>query len=532
MRETKDILFGDKAATALDGGLALAGQLAGITFGPRGRLVAMERTNDFPLFTKSGFVAVRDLELDASLSRIGLELAKEAATRVQYATGDGTAMAILLAAALSGAASRLKAAGHDPGRIADGFGAARHTALGSLTEQRRPAISRDLIAMLCARAGDDDLELADIVADAVLKVGPDGIVTVSFNQSVDTTALYSTGVEFERGFLSRDFADEGTTRLKLDRPLVLLCEDRLESAADVLPALEIARAEDRPLAVIAEDVVGQAMAMLVANHRGGIVRCAAVKGPGSGTYRHEMTADLAILTGGQVLSSRTGRLPSGARRDDLGGTDMIEIGSASTRILGGDGADEAVAARVRQLREAVSREDKTYDKGKLSQRLARLAAGVANIRVGAPTQSMWKERHRRAESMVSAARSAMTGGVVPGSGTSLVHAAAAVRASRPGDPVASAYAAALTEPFRHLARGSDRGPGRLQQDLLATGAGAGFDADRGRIVPDAHGMSLVDPHDVVATALAHASSLAEQVARVGCLILARGQRPSRPGTRP
>jgi chaperonin GroEL len=523
VRSPKTVVFNGSAQEGLGRGIALAGRLAAVTYGPDGGTVALERQSDTPLVTKSGFAAIRDVTLSDGFDRIGLEMVKEAVTRVRYATGDGAATVSILAAALSQAASRLTAAGIDPGTIARGFVAARGVTVDSLGSMRRDLPNTGVLVRLCAAAGDGDTELAAIVADAVQRVGADGIVHVSFNQSVDTRADYATGMAFEHGVQSRDFLDaEG--ELRLESPLLLLCEDALEDAADVIPALEIAHAEKRPLLVLAEAVTKQALAALIANHRGGTVRCAAVKGPGSGAYRHEMTADVAVLAGGFVLGARLGRRPAEARRDDLGGVDLAILSGRNTRLSGGEGSADAVAIRVHQLRDAHAQEAKTYDRGKLAQRIARLTAGTANVRVGAFTETEWKERHRRCETMVSVARSALSGGVVAGGGLALYRAGEAVRRAAGADPVAAAFAKAIGEPFAQITRRSGRHPSSVAAAIDVVGSGAGYDARSGSVVADAAGEALVDALPIVVAALNAAVSTAEQVARVGCVVAAGPRR--------
>lgn len=520
----KQVVFDGAAVAALGGGIALAGRLAGATYGPRGGMVALERIRDTPLLTRSGFATVRDVTLARPLDRIGFELVKEAVTRVGYGTGDGAATTSLLTAALSKAAARLCAAGIGANDVVAGFARGRAVALQALEAMRRDLPDRAVLARLCARAGDDDVGLAGVVAEAVERVGADGLVTVSFSQSIDTSVEYATGMAFDHGVLSRDFLDGDAGELRLENPLLLLCEDAIEAAADVIPALEIAHAEKRPLLVLAEAVTGQALATLLANHRGGNVRCAAVKGPGSGVYRHEMTSDIAVLAGGYVLGHRLGRPPSAARREDLGGVELAVASARSIRLLGGEGSPGAVAARVRQLHDAHAAEQKTYDRGKIAQRIARLAAGVANIRVGAFTPTEWQERHRRAETMVSVARGAVTGGVVPGGGLALYRAAEAVRAACGPDPSARAFADAIGMPFARIVQGSGLVPAQVAESIAASGPEAGFDAGSGRVVADAMQDALVDSLPVVVGALNAAASMAEQVARVGCVVAVRRRR--------
>lgn len=529
VRSPKTVVFNGSAHAALGRGIALAGRLAEVTYGPDGGTVALEREGDTPLVTKSGFATIRDVTLHRPLERIGLEMVKEAVTRVRHATGDGAATVSLLASSLTRAAFRLSAAGIDQGAIASGFAAARDVAVAALNGMRRDVADADVLASLCAGAGDHDLELAGIVAEAVQRVGADGIVQVSFNQSVDTHVDYATGMAFNHGVQSRDFLEDDG-ELRLEAPLLLLCEDALEHAAEVIPALEIARAAQRPLLVLAESVTRQALATLVANHRGGTVRCAAAKGPGSGVYRHEMTADIAILAGGFVLGSRLGRKPADVRREDLGGVELAILAGRSTRLVGGEGPADGVQSRVRQLRDAHALEAKTYDRGKIAQRIARLSGGTANIRVGAFTETEWKERHRRCETMVSVARSALAGGVVPGGGLALYRAGETVRTAVHGDPVAGAFADALGEPFEKITQRSGQRAADMAAAVAAAGDFAGFDARVRAVASGTAARGLVDPLPIVIAALDAAASTAGQVARVGCVVAAGSRRAAKIGT--
>jgi chaperonin GroEL len=481
--------------------------------------VALERANDYPLVTKSGFVAVRDLHVGDRCSRLGVELVKDTITRLHYELGDGATTTSILTEAMAREAIRLLAAGMDAGTLVGAFDAAESTAIDAFSRMRREVAGGEELAAVVLRAcGGEDPQLATLVADAVERVGQIGIVTVSYHQAVATSVEYASGMEFDHGVLSRDFLDDGSPR-RLDRPLLLLCEDALEEAGDVIPALEMARARSRALLVIAESVTKQAMATLLSNNRAGVVACAAVKGPGSGVYRHEMTADIAIWSGGLVLGRRLGRSPDGARIEDLGGCALATVGGRSTRLLEGEGDAAAVAAVVQQLRHEHAREQRHYDRSKLAMRLARLAAEVANIRVGGFTETEWKLRHVRAESMVAIARSAVSGGIVPGGGVALMQAAAAVRNACGEHPAAVAYARALRAPFDRLVRAAGLHPQTVAEAVNVLGPGAGFDQRTATLVPDAVAHRLMDPLPIVAGALRAASSIAKQLAKVNCAVV-------------
>jgi chaperonin GroEL len=514
----KRLLFGDAARTAVSEGLALGCRLASVTHGPGGRFVAIERANDYPLITKNGFNAVRYLRLANRFPGLGVELLKDMVSRVHYEFGDGTSTASILVDALTSAATRLLAAGSHPNVIIRSFDAAESLSIEALSSMRRKVSSRETLANLAMRAGGEDRELAALVAEAVERVGPDGIVAVSYHQGVTSCVDYASGMEFDSGVVDRDFLG-GKDKLRLDRPLLVMCEDRIEDAPSIIPALELARSHSRSLLVIAEGVAKQALATLLANNRAGVVQCAAVKGPGSGMYRREMTADIAILCGGFVFGQRLGRIPESARLNDLGQCELAVLGGTSTRIHDGGGSVEAVAARVRQLRDEHGREQRHYDRGKLGLRLARLSSGVANIRVGAFTESEWNLRHRRAENMVSVARGACSEGTVPGGGVALFQAAEIINNKMRGDPAGALYAKALRSPFDRIVEASGLVPGAIAEMLRTSAAGASFDQRTGRIVADSTSAGLVDSLPMVTGALRVASSVAKQVVKVECAVV-------------
>ena len=521
VRSPKRLLFGDAARAAVSDGVALGSRLASVTHGPCGRFVAVERMNDYPLVTKNAFSAVRHLCVANRFAGLGVELLKEMVSRVHYEFGDGTSTASILVDALLRAATRLLAAGSHPNVIVRGFDAAESLAIEVLSSMRRKVSSRSTLAQLAMRAGGEDREMAALVAEAVERVGAEGIVTVSYHQAVTSCVDYASGMEFDSGVVDRDFLG-GKDKLRLDRPLLLMCEDRIEEASSVVPALEIARSQSRSLLVVAEGVAKQGLATLLANNRAGVVKCAAVKGPGSGVYRHEMTADIAVLCGGFVFGQRLGRIPETARLSDLGQCELAFIGGTSTRIHEGGGSVEAVAARVRQLRDEHCREQRHYDRGKLALRLARLSSGVANIRVGAFTESEWSLRHRRTENMVSVARGAFSGGAVPGGGVALFRAAEFIKDTMRGDSVGTLYAEALRTPFDRIVETAGLVPGAVADILRSSAAGAGFDQRTGRIVTDSASEGLVDSLPIVSGALRIASSIAKQVVKVNCAVVRNG----------
>ena len=358
------------------------------------------------------------------------------------------------------------------------------------------------------------------------RLGPEGVINVSYHQSVDTTIDYMSGMAFDHGLLSRNFLlKAGETAVALDQPHLLMCQGELTEAAQLVPAMEAARQSGRSLLVLAQDVSDQALAVLLANHREGTVRCAAVKGPDSGFYRHAATDDVAVLTGGRLVGEETGLLAETLAPGTLGTAKRAIVDGVSTTIFGGGGATEAVERRAAQLRDAIGRERKSYDRGKYEARLARLVAGVANIRVGGVTETAWKARYRACENALNTARAAAGDGVVAGGGVALARAAFAIEGdvSGAGDPLRRAFARALQEPFRRISAAAGCEPSLALEALREAAAETGFDARTGTF-RSWREAGVVDATRVTATALTNAAVTAGQLLSTGCVV-ALARRP-------
>ena len=522
----KHIKTGGEAREALMVGFGRAARLAGLTLGPHGGRVVLERADDFPELTRDGFTAIRDLEDDDRFATLGTELLKACVKKTRDAVGDGSTTTALLAGAFAEAGLRLVAAGIDPPSVRRGFDGLTQEALAALKRQSGPVDGRAMLAQLARIAADGDEEIAGLVAEAVAKLGPEGVVNVSYHQSVDTTIDYMSGMAFEHGLLSRNFLlKAGETAVALDQPHLLMCQGELTEAAQLVPALEAARQSGRGLLVLAQDVSDQALAVLLANHREGTVRCAAVKGPDSGIYRHVATDDVAVLTGGRLVGEETGLMAETLAPDALGTAKRAIVDGVSTTIFGGGGAAEAVERRAAQLRDAIGRERKSYDRGKLEARLARLVSGVANIRVGGVTETAWKARHRACENALNTARAAAADGVVAGGGVALARAAFAVEDAAPGagDPLRRAFARALQEPFRRISAAAGCEPSLALEALRKAAAETGFDARTGTF-RSWREAGVVDATRVTTTALTNAAVTAGQLLSTGCVV-ALARRP-------
>jgi chaperonin GroEL len=530
LKQPKNIKTGQAGRAGLVEGSRLVASLAEITFGPRGGHVALERKHDYPELTMDGFGVIKDLEREDRFVTAGIELIKACARETRNAVGDGSTTSALIAGVLAEAGFRLIASGLDPMAVRRRFDDLVGETLDILKRKTIPAADHETLRKVAriASAGDD--EAAGLAAEALARLGPDGVVKVSHHQGVDTQIEYMNGMKFDHGLLSHLFlrkADE--TKVKLDQVYLLMCQGELTKAGQVVPALEAARRDDRSLLVLAENVSGEALTVMLTNHRhSGGVRSAAVKGPGSGIYRHAETDDIAVLTGGQMMGEELGRLPERLRDDELGFAKRVEIDATSTAIFGGGGKDSSIDGRISQIRDEFSREKKSYDRDKLETRLARLVSGVANIRVGSVTETAWKERHGRCENAVNSARAAALHGVCAGCGVALVRAAFTLESAATGenDLIRSLFAKVLQEPFRRIAANAGREPSLAIEALREAKEGIGFDGVTGEFC-DYLAAGILDATHVVATALTNANSAAGQIISSDCVVTyARESSPS------
>lgn len=526
LERPKHIKTGANAREALMAGFGHAARIAGLTLGPQGGRVVLERADDYPELTRDGFIAIRDLEDADRFATLGTELLKACVKKTRDDVGDGSTTTALLAGVFAEAGLRLVAAGIDPLSVRRGFERLTREAQALLQHQSGPVEGRAMLAQLAHVAADGDDEIAALVAEAVEWLGAEGVIKVSYHQGVDTTVDYMSGMAFDHGLLSRNFLlKAGETEVALDRPCLLMCEGELSEAAQLVPALEAARKGGRSLLVLAQDVSDQALAVMLTNHREGTVRCAAVKGPESGIYRHAATDDVAVLTGGRMVGAETGIAAEALGTGILGTAKRAVVDGVSTTIFGGDGEPGAVEERARQLRDAIERERKTYDRNKYEARLARLVAGVANIRVGGVTETAWKARYRACENALNTARAASADGVVAGGGVALARVAFALEdaASGRGDPVRRAFVRALQEPFRRITRAAGCEPALALEALGAAAAETGFDARTASFCPWRE-AGVVDAARVTATALTNAAVTAGQLLSTGCAV-ALARRP-------
>jgi chaperonin GroEL len=518
----------------LHGALTLADAVR-ITLGPKARCVLLERRWGRPLASDDGVTIAKDVELEDPEENLGAQMMREAAERTGDRVGDGTTTSTLLAYELYAEGVRNIAAGASAIDLRRGLQRGLSAAVDAIKRQARPVETETAKAQVATISAHNDAAIGRMVAEAVTKVGPEGAVTVEEAKGTETTLDIVEGMQFDRGYLSAYFVtDPDKLEVALDEPLVLLIDRKIASLADLVPVLEHVVKSGRSLLVIAEEVEGEALATLVVNKIRGVLSCAAVKAPGFGDRRKAMLEDIAVLTGGRVISEEVGLKLDKIQIEDLGRAHRVVIDRDNTTIVGGGGARDVVQARCQELRHQIEKTTSDYDKEKLQERLARLTGGVAVVRVGAPSESELKSRKEAFDDAVAATKAAVAEGVVPGAGLALLRAIDAVEseaARANGDERTGILMLrrALEAPTRQIAVNSNA-DGGVVVDRMRSGQGAfGFDAARGEYV-DLLEAGIVDPLKVVRLALENAVSVA------GTLLMAeatlteiRQKTPERPG---
>jgi chaperonin GroEL len=505
-----------------------------VTLGPKARCVLLERRWGRPLVCDDGVTIAKDVELEDPDENLGVQMIRQAAERTGDRVGDGTTTSTLLAFEIYAEGVKNVAAGASGIDLRRGLQRGLKVALEAIKAQARPvetAVARTQVATISAH---NDAEIGTMVAEAVAKVGPEGAVTVEEAKGTETSLDLVEGMQFDRGYLSPYFvSDAEKMQVILDEAMVLICDRKITHLADLLPLLEQVVKMGRALCVIAEDLEGEALATLVVNKIRGVLPCAAVKAPGFGDRRKAMLDDIAVLTGGRVITEEAGLRLDKVQLDDLGKAHRIVIDKDTTTIVGGGGQREAIAARCEDLRRQIDASSSDYDKERLQERLAKLSGGVAVVRVGAPSETELKSRKEAFDDAVSATKAAIAEGIVPGAGLSLLRAIDAVEreaAGCEGDERTGLLMLrrALEAPTRQIAANSNA-DGGVVVDRMRSGTGAyGFDAARGCYC-DLVEAGIVDPVKVVRLALEHAVSVA------GTLLLAeatlteiREKTPERP----
>ena len=519
----KQIIFGEEARRSLERGINALADTVKITLGPKGRNVVLDKKFGAPLITNDGVTIAKEIELEDPYDNMGAQLVKEVATKTNDVAGDGTTTATLLAQAMIREGLRNLAAGANPMILRSGIEAATNAAVEGLKELSVPVNDNQAIENVAANSAAD-ATIGKLVAEAMDKVGKDGVITVEESKTMQTSLSLVEGMQFDRGYVSAYMAtDMDKMEAVLDNPYILITDKKISNIQEILPLLEQVVQAGRKLLIIAEDVEGEAMATLVVNKLRGTFTCVAVKAPGFGDRRKAMLQDIAILTGGQVISEELGYELKSATMDMLGTARQVKVDKDNTVIVEGAGNPQEIAARVASIRTQIADCTSDYDREKLQERLAKLAGGVAVIQVGAATEIEMKERKLRIEDALAATRAAVEEGIVPGGGTALLSVIANVQAILPkynGDAKTGVQIVlrALEEPVRQIAANAGvEGSVIVDKIKRAKKPGYGYDALNDRYV-DMTEAGIIDPTKVTRSALQNAASVAATVLTTESLV--------------
>ncbi len=507
----KEIKYSQDARTAILKGVDTLADAVKATLGPKGRNVIIEKSWGSPTVTKDGVTVAKEIELKDKFQNMGAQMVKEVASKTSDVAGDGTTTATVLAQAIFREGSRLVAAGHDPMDIKRGIEAAIEKCVGKLKELSKPVKDRKEIAQVGTISANNDPTIGEIIAEAMDKVGKEGVITVEEAKSMETTLDVVEGMQFDRGYISPYFVTNAERmEAELKDAYVLIHDGKISSMKTLLPVLERIANTGKPFVVIAEDVEGEALATLVVNKLRGTLQCAAVKAPGFGDRRKAMLQDIAILTGGQVISEEVGLKLENAQLSDLGQAKTIRIDKDTTTIIDGAGSQEAIQDRVKQIRAQIEETTSDYDREKLQERLAKLVGGVAVINVGAATEAEMKEKKARVEDALHATRAAVEEGIVAGGGVALLRCVDALEGLDLPDAQmvgVNIVKRALEEPLRQIVANAGVEPSVVANEVKSRGVNEGFDAYKEEYV-DMIEAGIIDPTKVTRTALQNAASVA------------------------
>ena len=518
----KQVLFGNDARTLMVQGINTLANAVKVTLGPKGRNVVLERSFGGPTVTKDGLSVAKEIELKDKFENMGAQMVKEVASKTSDNAGDGTTTATVLAQAIVDEGMKYVAAGMSPMDLKRGIDKAVAAAIEQLHSLSKPTTTSKEVAQVGAISANSDHEIGDIIAEAMEKVGKEGVITVEDGKSLHNELEVVEGMQFDRGYLSPYFINNPDKQVALlENPYLLLVEKKISNIRDLLPILEQVAKSGRPLLIIAEDIEGEALATLVVNSIRGVLKTVAVKAPGFGDRRKAMLEDIAILTGGTVISSDVGLTLEKATLAELGSAKKVEVNKESTTIIDGAGKEDQIEARVKQIRAQMEETSSDYDREKLQERVAKLAGGVALIKVGAATEVEMKEKKARVEDALHATRAAVEEGVVAGGGVALIRAKQAIKEIKGDNPEQDAgikiVLRAMEEPMRQIVRNAGDEPS-VVVDRVANGKGNfGFNAQTGEY-GDMIEMGVLDPTKVTRTALQNAASVASLILTTECMI--------------
>ena len=508
----KQLAFDEEARSAIKQGVDQLADAVKVTLGPKGRNVVLDKKFGAPTITKDGVTVAKEVELEDAYENMGAQMVKEVSSKTSDDAGDGTTTATILAQSIYREGLKNVAAGHNPMALKRGIEKAVGTVVGAISGLSKEVSEKTEIAQVAAISANNDNDIGELIADAMEKVGKDGVITVEEAKSLETTLDVVEGMQFDRGYLSPYFVtDPDRMEAVLEDAAILIHEKKISSLNDLRPVLETTAQQGKPLLIIAEDVEGEALATVVVNKIRGTIRCAAVKAPGYGDRRKEMLEDIAVLTSGRVISEDLGINLENITSNDLGTAKRIVIDKDNTTIVEGEGATEAVQGRIEQIRRQIEDTTSDYDREKLQERLAKLAGGVAVINVGAATEVEMKEKKARVEDAMHATRAAVEEGVVVGGGVALVRSQEALDSLELTDPTeavgASIVRRALEDPLRQIAKNAGQEDSVVIAKVKDEGGNIGYDAYEDRFI-DMFEAGIPDPAKVVRVALQNAASIA------------------------
>ena len=508
----KDVFFGDEARGRMLEGVNVLANAVKVTLGPKGRNVVLDKSFGAPTVTKDGVSVAKEIELEDKFENMGAQMVKEVASQTSDEAGDGTTTATVLAQSILTEGLKSVAAGMNPMDLKRGIDKAVTAAVAEIEKMSTPCEDSKSIAQVGTISANSDTAVGDIIAEAMEKVGKEGVITVEEGSGLENELDVVEGMQFDRGYLSPYFINnQDSMSADQEDPYILLCDKKISNIRDLLPILENVAKAGKPLMVIAEDIEGEALATLVVNNMRGIVKVSAAKAPGFGDRRKAMLQDIAILTGGTVISEEVGLTLEGATLDDLGTAKRISSTKENTTIVDGAGAKADIEGRIKQIRSEIEDTSSDYDREKLQERLAKLAGGVAVIKVGAPTEVEMKEKKARVEDALHSTRAAVEEGVVAGGGVALVRALSSIEGisgDNEDQNVGIAIAQrAMTAPLRQIAANAGAEGAVVLDKVAALKGNEGYNAATGEY-GDMLAMGILDPAKVTRTALQAASSVA------------------------
>ncbi len=519
----KRIIYNENARRALEKGIDILAEAVAVTLGPKGRNVVLEKKFGSPQIINDGVTIAKEIELEDHIENTGVALIRQAASKTNDAAGDGTTTATVLAHAMVKAGLRNVAAGANAITLKKGIDKASDFLVGKIKDMAKPIANSNAIAQVGTISAGNDEEVGKMIADAMDKVGKEGVISLEEGKSMETELEVTEGMRFDKGYISPYFATD-TERMEavLDEPYILLTDKKIGLVQDLVPVLEQIARTGKPLLIIAEDIEKEALATLVVNRLRGVLNVAAVKAPGFGDRRKAMLEDMAVLTNGQLITEDAGLKLENAKLEMLGTARRITINKDTTTIVA-EGNEAAVGARCEQIKKQMDETDSTYDKEKLQERLAKLAGGVAVVKVGAATETEMKDKKLRLEDAINATKAAVEEGIVPGGGTTLAHLAPVLEewanGNLSGEELigANIVASALTAPLMRIAENAGANGAVVAENVKSRSNNEGYNAANGDYV-DMLAAGIVDPAKVTRSGLQNAASIAGMVLTTECIV--------------